>query len=301
MNKSTLLTGFLLMFSISLMAQSQHKLLKKEPPDPIIFEIPDSIVTINPDGTPKEKKLFKYNDNNKLLSFQKYLWNTSDSLWQGVEREEWEYDNSDNVTLNIVYEWNDTINNWVGKYKIERAFDAKGNRTLSAIYLWNKDDNDWRGEGSKNEYVYATRERHPTTTATYKWNEEKKDWEPKRLEETYYNQYEDFIYGIEYKGVDGDWKLKSKNERYYNVKRKITGGRSYRWDDDTNDWITEFKYENTYDILGRRTCNILYQWREEYDRWAGLKTEYIYESEEKRKASESIKYKWNDITNEWVE
>ena len=295
MSKSTLLTGILFIFSMSLMGQSQHKPLK----EPMVFELPDSIVNVNPDGTPKEKKLYKYNDNKELLSFRKYLWNSSGSIWQGVEREEWEYDNSNNVTLNIVYDWNDTINNWVGRYKRERAFDARGNQTLSALYLWCRDDNDWEGK-SKNEYVYAIREAHPTTTATYNWNKEKKDWETVRMEESYYNRYEDFVYRIEYKGVDGDWKPKSKNDRYYNVKRQTAGGHSYIWDDAKNDWITKSKYENTYDALGRRTSHIQYQWKEEYNRWAGLKTEYIYKSEEKREKPEIIKYQWNDITNEWV-
>ena len=220
--------------------------------------------------------IFEYDKNGNLTLVTYYKNDPDLPIWN--KKDEYTYDNQENITFVIRYSWDLTTNNFIAYYKYEYKYDNKGNLTLEIHYHWNSETNNWITR-HKSEYTYDNNG-NLTSEASYYWNDTASNWTGKLKSEFSYDNNNNPISHISYywNNAINNWSENTKNELTYDNNNNLTLVIDYFWDDETNNWTTHFKSEYTYDNSGNQILFRYYFWYYVINNWRDItKTEYTYD------------------------
>lgn len=280
-----------------------------------------------------EKQVSAYNELNKILSMDGYVWGGSDwipsfqgratydergnqlmdvtfmwdsesSKWMSVVKNEWEYNDRNQITMAAFYANVSGTDQFTPAFKTDYTFDTNGNMTERYMQDWDVDLQkytsttkeifvfDEAGNEIENFFLiknYDTGELFETTK-----NEKTYDSRGNMLQKLFYN-----------KDTDNSWVLRNKEEYTYNEMDSVLQKITYSADFMTKELVADFKNEYQYDANGNRTLNINYYWDAMSGSWSNSsKNEWSYNTNSKLIAERKYSYAITDfelMTGDWRE
>jgi len=126
-------------------------------------------ITKSEDSYMSEKNIYDYDEAGRKILYEIYFWNNTKSDWNLSSREEYAYDQWDNMIMYAEYRsYSGTI---YGGYRLDRTYNEQGQLT-SRTYYHNWSNGVWEPE-SHRIYTYTASGKEKTTTV-YDWEEN--DW-----------------------------------------------------------------------------------------------------------------------------
>lgn len=117
------------------------------------------------------KYICAYDANDNRILSESYN-DTEDGIWIGSYKEEYAYNENNDVTMYIDYDWDNDTKAFVGRYKEEIIYNAAGDRCGYADYEWDSVKNAWVGTFK----MYRESGENYMITESYVWNEETGTW-----------------------------------------------------------------------------------------------------------------------------
>lgn len=279
-----------------------------------------------------EKAVNTYNEQNKLLSMNSYVWSGKDWILSFQGRAT--YDERGNMLTNIVMMWDEESSKWLAitkeelaynirnqiimdafyapiqgtdqfipSFKTDYEFDENGNMTLRYMQDWNADLQQYTGTtretfvvdeaGNETEYIFEMKDYDTGELNETSKREKSYDARGNMLEAFFYNK------------TEGNWIPYKKEEYTYNEKDSILSGIIYSKDFLTGELIYSSKNEYQYDASGNCTLNVNYYWDAANNTWASsTKKEWDYDTNGKLIAERRYSYTITDfdlMTGDWKE
>ncbi len=175
----------------------------------------------NNDWVPYYYVNYEYDEAYRPTLEERFEWNGV--AWYGKNRDESEYDEQGNKTLEASYKsWDNVTNTWIGSAKTEKVFDSNQAVISSILSVWG--ENSWR---QVFRTTYTRDEIGREVDQIVEHFEENQWLNSDRYIHTYNGAT--LIKDNAYKWLDNQWKFTSRNETYYDedaqakLRRKVSG------------------------------------------------------------------------------
>lgn len=256
------------------------------------------------DWVKDSKEEFTYDANENINSFVSYRWDSNNQDWEPLFKFEfvfdsnrnltelinysrignqwiaytknvYEYNTSNNPTLDITYFWD--YLNWVQSYKTDYTYDSNQNLILTTYSEWYTSDNNWYFV-FKNELNYDVNN-NLLSEYLHWWNFGTMDWDDASSKWEYeYDASNNLISEINSYWNTYDWTANQKYEYTYNASGQLTVDTGSEWKQATNQWDYIYKDEYMYDANGNRTLGNYYEPLQNPGEWLiYYKDEFIFD------------------------
>ena len=234
----------------------------------------------------------------KLDSIISVEWDSTTSQWENSYKEEYTYDASGNITVEIDREKDSTTNQWENSYKYEYTYDANGNMTVVIYSEWNDTTSQWENS-YKEENTYDAND-NMTVEIYSEWNSSTSQWENSSMYEFTCDANGNLTVAISsvWFSSTSQWVNSNKHEYTYDANGNMTDEISSLWLSSTSQWENTYKGEYTYDANSNRTIVIYSDWNSTTSQWENWqKFEYTYDAN--GNMTVEIDSEWNSTTNQW--
>ncbi|PTB96920.1 hypothetical protein C9994_05200 [Marivirga lumbricoides] len=192
------------------------------------------------------KKTFTYDDDLNEILWVFSSWNATDSIWVNHLKEETQYNEIENKTVNTRFVW--AREQWNKETKWEFIYNQNDELIQRISYQWKYDLQDWLLT-ERWEYSYND-QRKPLTDSLYWWYPSSEEWKLReRIDYEYINDKE--LHYIFYSNWDSNTKqwIESKKDWYlYDLQWRLYTLSNYEWDDKKEDnWKLTNRQYYSYD------------------------------------------------------
>ncbi len=190
--------------------------------------------------------------------------NEDTDTWENSGKDQFTYDNDENMTVNIFSFWDDSLNVWDKWEKAEKTYDENHNPIIENDYHWEDDIADWELDSEKNK-SYDGNGNLTQSISSYV------PWEGDTLvlgnKTTYsYNDQDQILQILTDSWIDSSsiWLPYIKMDFVYDVSGNNTSDFTYFMD---SAWVASSKTEMTYDVNGNMIENIDSYWDKANSQW----------------------------------
>ncbi|MBK7358246.1 MAG: T9SS type A sorting domain-containing protein [Saprospiraceae bacterium] len=244
-----------------------------------------------------EKKTYTYNEHGNVLEISEFEWDASQSSWLNLFKNEFTYDQNQNLINSISYQgdqfkWNKILN-------AEYIYNLSNQ--LQQVIRFNWDDSNLKWIFDTRDTLSYNQKNQIILVESYKWNENSKNWmmQYKAIEE--YNAFDQLIQetGFEWEQSSRQWVNLFRSEWTFHPSGKIYQILSSLWDDSIGDWSYLSKTEDIYNASNQLVNFLDYIFDVNSNHWvATTRTEFIYDPNgnvisELYSTYDDIKLKWS--------
>ena len=260
--------------------------------------------------------------NYNILSLVSSYKGEGDTNYKYYEKQEMEYNSSNQIVTHTWYSYNTETNEWVGSYKCESTYNSNNEDVTDIEYYFNEETNtfeidmktDWfYTNGKKTSYIYydyKEGEFVPTSKFFYtyegdkvvedvriNWSTSTESWINDR-KYVYSFEGEKQVSFVHYKGDGDSWKKYAKGEfEFYpgtNNKKTYTWS---LWKESTSTYSPRSKSIYEYDSFGFVSVHISQNYLGgEWVNYSKYENTYFYADCD---TSDSINYSYNGTTSSW--
>ena len=177
---------------------------------------------------------------------------SDDSIWKGVNKDEWTYNASGTLIYRAAYKYG--ADDWVPDYKVEWEYDEAGRRLNEQRLNYN--NGNW----------------YPNYWYIYQYDDKGRE-----------------KMSSMYTGSGMDWVGSYKTERTYDENGQVANEISYTWLKEEGDWAGLFRYTHVYDASKREIEYIVERYKE--SEWVN-DTRNVYDFNAKGLQTINNKYVW---------
>jgi hypothetical protein len=208
------------------------------------------------------KEEYQYDENNNLILEDCSVWNTNTNDWLYQYKTEYNYDTDGNMFLYIHSVWDNETNDWRQNGKGEFTYTEEGYVAIKALYYRDTNDDVWIGS-NKYEYEYTV-SGNICMEIHYYWPNN--EWIPLYKWDVTYNENDDMTLVIRYDWdqISESWVNASKNILDYNTGGFMLLWMTFNWDNNLNEWIGSQKFEWVYDANNNMIQSLEAYWDESW-------------------------------------
>lgn len=274
---------------------------------PIIFLFIAHIInasTINPDSSycywydlsiefweNQNRRHYEYNDNEQIVLEIKQNWNAAINDWENFSKFESIYNDEDYVSEYKVSEWE---TDWIYDWRETFEYNANGFVTLWTYQYWDETAEEWNG-GEQYEYSYNSI--NLETTKIYR------EWDGNSSEFTdvskWLSTYENNTLSLKVfqEFQNSTWVNSYRNVYSYNDENYLISNVKQFWNEGTNRWDSNSKTYYEVDNNGNIIERVDQYWDSELEIWVN-EVRYVYEFERDSLQILEERQTWNDTI--WV-
>lgn len=204
------------------------------------------------------KNEYTYNNDENLVLHHRFIWNNNAQRWTAHLKYEYTYDNEGSLTQYMLSTWYSSIQDWTPNIKYEYTYD--GNGKLVSYLQTRRDDNTQIWENSiRREYTYDNND-NLTSYINLDWDDDTQTWVNFTKREYTYDNNGNLIL---YTNLDWDnnamyWKNDRKRKYTYDNEERLISYLISTWDDVDQQWFSSYREEYAYDNEENLTTVWLY-------------------------------------------
>lgn len=225
---------------------------------------------------PKDE--YYYDQKENMLLNKYYMRDNNNNCWVPHDKYECSYDLYGNIINFISYEWDDLTDFWIESLKQEFFYDTDGNLIKEIVYFKDNIVSQWKMFW-KAEYDYDAYGNKVLFT-DYEWDVGANQWlEYGKIEYSYNGNGNLLLYYVyHWNEIDNKWDLTFKCEFINNEDGKPLLRTAYECDEIAGQWLNYYKVQYSYDVNGNILAEIYSFWYDYYNDWKKyFKDEYTYD------------------------
>ena len=188
------------------------------------------------------KESYAYDENLNEVLWVYSAWSTNDSNWKNLLKEESQYNEHNNITVNSKFIW--SHNKWNKDSKWVYTYNQNDELIQKLTYQWKYNLNDWLLI-EKWDYSYNAQGK-PLKDSLYWRYANSQEWKlQKKIDYKYINDKElHYIFYSNWDSNTNQWIASKKKWYLYDLQWRLINLSSYEWDDtkDSNWKLTNRKY-----------------------------------------------------------